>query len=146
MPEGVLRMPELSAKLLEDVDLFNPLPETPAGGDRHPSSGSQNPSTASSSPELKNLPPLIEGRRVSWEDDGEMSGLLECLTADSSRGSGGGSVKYLRVVDGSKAIVLAHSAGAVFLVRFLRSIAFVRVLDSELLERFITTPSSESLS
>ena len=128
-----------SHKLPEDTDRCIPEAELSDGGDDQAPlelrRASSNPSSSSSSSK-KNFPDCLEGRSVSWEDDGDMSGLRECFMA-VSRGSGVSS-RYFRVVDGSFAIVLP--SGFTLIVRLLVIGRFF------VLTRFIMTPSSESLS
>lgn len=130
-----------SQRLPDEMDLLRPPLAPSLGGDAHPDRGlnkaSSRPSSWSSSPK-KNFPDCLVGRSVSCEDEGDMRGLRECFIA-VSRGSGVSS-RYLRVVDGSMAIVLPSAAGFDFIV-LRREMGLFLVLT-----RFIITPSSESLS
>lgn len=81
-----------------------------------------------------------EGRSVSCEGEGESDQLLLCFSADS--GGSGVSSRYLRVVEGSMAIV-SMSVFGVGRAGFLARGGSLRFED----ERFIMiAPSSESLS
>lgn len=141
IPDSVRLIPEGAVfRLFADEVRWNTEEENPpGGGDLRPSLNSLPiSSSSSSSSSMKNIffPDGFDGRRVSCDDDGDMTGLLyECFMAVSV-GSGVSS-RYFSVVGGS-IFMLFLSRLLVLLLRIgLRF--FVAVV-------FIMIPSSESLS
>jgi len=85
MPDGVRRIPDGSGSvlmLLVDVDLRSPDgrsrddPPPKFLEDTGEILSSSSDSSSSSSESTKNLLDFLDGFRVSWEDEGEMRGLL----------------------------------------------------------------------
>jgi hypothetical protein len=165
MPDAVRRIPVGSAlRLLEEEDRLKPpddelvpnlLPERVLiiG----PSSSSSSSSSSLSSSAKENFREGFEGFKVSWEEEGDMIGLLYdvlCFIAVSA-GSGVSS-RYFKVVEGSMAMVLLSTLPALLLdllrmgLRFFKFVRFMTIPPSSSSEslpytnRLVSTSSSSS--